>query len=84
MAAKVALDDDFGSSLVDPVQPELDIEIPQQSLHTLSGLLKRVLKTQIQQLSFIHEIGAKKWVLSGEYLEHYPVIYYKIPDKLAF
>jgi len=28
LAAKIALNDDFGSSLVDPVQPETDIDIP--------------------------------------------------------
>jgi hypothetical protein len=31
LAAKIALNDDFGSSLVDPVQPETDIETPYQS-----------------------------------------------------
>lgn len=35
-------------------------------------------------MSFIHEINAKKWVLYGDYLQHYPSIYFRVNDRLSF
>jgi len=50
----------------------------------LDDLLRAVLKTQIKQISFVQEITAKKWVYLGEYLEHYPNIYYNVSDRLSY
>lgn len=42
-----------------------------------------ILDLQIWQMSFVHEICAKKWVLLGEYLEYYPTIYFRLMDKFT-
>ena len=51
---------------------------------SLDGILTKILQIQIQQISFIHEIGAGKWVYYGQYLEHYPQIYFNVCDRLSF
>lgn len=36
----------------------------------------------MQQLSFIHELYAKKWVYYGDHLPHYASTYFKVSEKL--
>ena len=32
----------------------------------------------------MHEILSRKWVYYGEYLNHYPNIYYQVSDRLSY
>lgn len=41
--------------------------------------LKKILKTSLRGLAFVHEIMARKWFYYGYYLEHYPKVYHHVP-----
>ena len=38
----------------------------------------------MQQMSFVQQICAKKWVFLGYYLEQYPRIYFSLIERLGF
>lgn len=72
----------LGSSLVEP-----EMHQPVSSVfgcNSVEEVVQQVLQTQMQQMSFVHQICSKKWVMSGEYLEYYPTIYFKLIDRLTF
>lgn len=51
---------------------------------TIEDMVKMVLKTQIMQMSFLHEVSARKWIYHGQYLEMYPRLYFNVCDRLSF
>ena len=73
--SKEIVEMEFSSSLVATIE---DVQIP------LSDILKIVIDPNVQSVSFVHEIGCKKWVYLGTHLEYYPNIYYQVADKLSY
>ena len=58
--------------------------LPEAMQTNVDEILKSILKLQIQQLSFVHEISSKKWIYHGDYLEQYPDLYHKAQDLQYF
>ena len=73
-----------GSSLIEEVE-ERDIPYkPESQFQSMDSLLKSILLTQVKQISFIHEISARRWIYNGNFLEVYPQVYFNLCDKLSY
>lgn len=73
---------DLGSSLV--VQNQSSSGNGLFGYNTIEEVIKKLLSTQMQQMSFIHQIASKKWVYLGEYLEYFTTIYFRMIEKFTF
>lgn len=73
----------LGTSLIEEV-PESDLQISGIYTQGIDGMLKSILLTQIKQISFIHEVSARRWIYNGQYLEIYPQVYFNLCDKLSY
>jgi len=63
-----------GSSLVgDSSEGQIDVD----------QILRAALRSQVKQISFVHEVTARKWIYHGEFMQYYPQIYYKLCDRLS-